>query len=405
MSPSNAHALIRETVLDEHAFQQAIFSGARPGRSDPWVRVAVRPVLVKGHRHLQFSYFQADRDITKNYRGAVVVEKLREVLDRAFENVHLRTTRDDIHIRIRPNGKVTVRSSRDSGRTPVIDLSHDRQKDALLGERSRPFLRALGIATDDGRIKPTMMGKFRQINEFLRMLHGTGTLAQAARSPIHIADLGCGSAALTFATYHYLNEVLGTPARLVGVDVKEDLIAQRVELARLLGWTDIAFHPKRIADFAPQKPPDIVLALHACDTATDEALAQGIAWRSRVILSVPCCHHHLQAQMQRRSPPAPFEPVYRHGILGERTGDVLTDALRALILRIMGYHTDVVEFVSVEHTARNVMIRAVRSRASTEGRYRKEYERLKAFWNVTPRLEELLGARFARRRVGELAGA
>jgi hypothetical protein len=157
---------------------------------------------------------------------------------------------------------------------------------------------------------------------------------------------------------------------------------------------DVTFHTIDIADFVPPQPVDIVLVLHACDTATDDALAQGIRWRSRSIFSVPCCHHDLQAQLERRTPPAVFAPVWRYGILASRTGDILTDTFRALILRLMGYRTEVVEFVSSEHTARNLMIRAIRTRGDVDARHLREYQQLKEFWGVTPYLERLLGTAF-----------
>jgi SAM-dependent methyltransferase len=246
-----------------------------------------------------------------------------------------------------------------------------------------------------------MHAKFSQINEFLKLLEHTEELDAFEKTPVNILDCGCGSAYLSFAAYHYLNDVRGIPARLVGIDVNETLIQKDNAESEQLGYTDACFQRSSIIDYEPDVPPDIVLALHACDTATDEAIAQGIRWQSRLILCAPCCHHHLQKQLQAVEP---FEPVFRHGILKQRMGDILTDAFRALILRMLGYKTDVVEFVSPEHTDKNLMIRAVKRGQQDTAQFVQEYIKLKNYWHVTPYLETLLGDRLPLEAVPLSAG-
>jgi SAM-dependent methyltransferase len=253
-------------------------------------------------------------------------------------------------------------------------------------------LQAIGVQTAGGRVRADKQRKFRQINEFLRLVDETGVIEQLEQRPLHVVDLGCGSAALTFAIYHYLNHLVGIPAQVVGVDVKQKLIEHRAQTARDLGWDKMSFVPSTIIAYRPERPPDIVLALHACDTATDEALAQAIGWESKLIFSAPCCHHHLQAQLDKNPTPEPFRPVARHGILQERLGDILTDAFRALILRIMGYQADVLEFVDPENTPRNIMIRAMRKHPAASPSHLEEYDALKRFWGVKPYLERLLAS-------------
>jgi SAM-dependent methyltransferase len=252
------------------------------------------------------------------------------------------------------------------------------------------FLQAIGIQTAGGQVRADKQRKFRQINEFLRLMDETGVAQQLEQRPLHVVDLGCGSAALTFATYYYLNYLAGIPAEVVGVDLKQQLVEQRAQTARDLGWDKMSFVAGPIIGYRPERPPDIVLALHACDTATDEALAQAIGWESKLIFSAPCCHHHLQAQLAKNPIPEPFRPVARYGILHERLGDILTDAFRALILRIMGYQTDVLEFIDPESTPRNLMIRAVRKHRAGSPSHLEEYNALKRFWGVSPYLELLL---------------
>jgi SAM-dependent methyltransferase len=244
---------------------------------------------------------------------------------------------------------------------------------------------------DQGRVRPSMQGKFSQINEFLKLLEHTGELEHFEKTPVHLLDCGCGSAYLSFAAYHYLNNVRGIPAHLTGIDTNATLIQKDNRQSEELGFSHACFLKSAIIDFVPQESPDIVLALHACDTATDEAIYQGIVCESRLIMCAPCCHHHLHRQMH---PVKPFTPLFQDGILKQRLSDILTDTLRALILRIMGYKTDVVEFVSPEHTDKNLMIRAVRRRQKDKARFVQEYLDLKTYWGVTPYLETLLGERF-----------
>jgi SAM-dependent methyltransferase len=305
-----------------------------------------------------------------------------------------------VHVRITKRGKTLITRGKPSASPAAASLSHDRSKRyPLAADRPDPFLQAIGIMGETGRVRASMQGKFHQINEFLRLMwevFDQGRRAEAARRsgdrpshPIHIVDCGCGNAYLTFAAYHYLNHLQGIAASVTGVDVRPEAIAHCRQLAQSLGWQGLDFHLSRIADFTPDAPPDIVVSLHACDTATDEAIAQGIIWGSRVILAAPCCQHELQEQLRA----AVMRPVLRHGILKERTADILTDALRALALRIMGYRTEVVEFVSPEHTSKNLMIRATRESKPGDRALVREYQELKAFWGVKPAIETLLGDR------------
>jgi SAM-dependent methyltransferase len=270
----------------------------------------------------------------------------------------------------------------------VPELTHNVRKDLPLpAGKPDPFLQRIGVMNQQGVVSPPMQSKLSQINEFLKLLEHTGGLDRTGARPLEILDCGCGSSYLSLATYHYLNNIRGIPARLTGIDVNERLIEKSTEHGRVLGFEGICFSASAISEFVPEAPPDIVIALHACNTATDDALALGILNRARLIMCAPCCHHELHAQLHAVEP---FGPVFQHGILRQRLGDLLTDTFRALILRICGYKTDVVEFVSPEHTDRNLMIRAVHRAGIPTGQARREYQELKSFWQVTPYLERLL---------------
>ena len=383
--------LVKRAILDSDRFIKATFSGRRRGYKLAWRRVTVRPVEIRGERHLQCSHLDETQDITKNYAGAEADAKVASLIELPFSQIHVQTTDVDLQVQISRKGKARIHRHRVEAPCLLPEMAHDRQKERLLSEDAPdPFLQALGIMTEAGEIRASRRDKFVQINEFLRLIVETRELEALDSDPLTLVDCGCGSADLTFAVYHYLNHVLERPAQLTGVDVKRALLRERAALAERLEWEGLSFVASRIIDFEPSVAPDIVLALHACDTATDEALAQAVAWGSRMIFSVPCCHHDLQAQMKGPAMPDVFQPVLRQGILKERLGDILTDTFRAQLLRMMGYRTDVVEFVSSEHTDKNLMIRAVKFAEPGDAQMVREYERLKAYWAVQPFMERLL---------------
>jgi SAM-dependent methyltransferase len=295
-------------------------------------------------------------------------------------------------VQVTNEGKAILHRERalETDREP--QLAHDLSKKLLLpANKADSFLQATGIMDEQGRVRPSMQGKFSQINEFLKLLDHTGELERFEKTPINILDCGCGSAYLSFAAYHYLNDVRGIPARLEGIDTNETLIQKDNLQSEQLGFSNACFQKSAIINYVPQEPPDIVLALHACDTATDEAIFQGIVSQSRLVMCAPCCHHHLQQQLHAVKP---FTPIFHDGILKQRMADILTDTFRALVLRIMGYKTDVVEFISTEHTDKNLMIRAVKRAQPGKARYIQEYLDLKKYWGVTPHIETLLGDQF-----------
>jgi len=384
-------ALVKRAILDPAHFIKATFSGRRRGYELAWRRVTVRPVMIRDERHLQCSHLDETQDITKNYAGDEAEAKVESLLELPFSQIHVQTIELDLQVQISRKGKARIHRHRVEEPRLLPEMTHDRQKARLLdGDAPDPFLQELGIMTEAGEVRASRRDKFVQINEFLRLIVETHELDALDSDPLTLVDCGCGSADLTFAVYHYLNHVLERPARLTGVDVKQALLREREALAERLGWEGLSFVASRIIDFEPAAAPDLVLALHACDTATDEALAQAVTWESRMIFSVPCCHHDLQAQMKGPAMPNVFQPVLRQGILKERLGDILTDTFRAQLLRMMGYRTDVVEFVSSEHTDKNLMIRAVKFAEPGDARMIREYEALKAYWGVQPYMERLL---------------
>ncbi len=393
--------LIKAAVRSEGTFRKLTFSQPRPrgGNAPRYKKVTVRPVEIKGRRMLQFEHFGERKAIAKNYAGEEAERRLNSLLRMPFGQIHCQSSDAELHVRVTKKGRPLVSRGKPSLPGAPPDLSHDRAKERPIaaGEPDE-FLKALGVMSEEGEVRAAAQGKFRQINEFLRVIDPVVVGQDWVEPPLRIVDCGCGKAYLSFAAYHYLNRVQGIETELTGVDTNAELVQQVRELAGSLGWTELEFRVSAIRDYRPERPPDVVLSLHACDTATDEAIARGVAWGARVILAAPCCQHELHHRLK-----APLlRPVTRHGILRERLADILTDAFRALALRIMGYRADVIEFVDPEATAKNLMIRAEAGLRTGDRAFVREYRDLKAFWKVTPAIEGLLGERF-REIVGPIS--
>lgn len=376
-------------------FSRATFAGATRGTACEWVRVVVRPVEIRNERHVQFAYQGAKKVTTKNFLPGEVDTPLNELLGFGFASVHISTRSEEIDIRTSRKGRVHIGRHKMGEPREVEAEPHNRVKDVPLPEgKADHLLEVMGIATPEGHIRASMRAKFTQINEFLKQLRHVldDTDLQKLSREIEILDCGCGSSYLTLAAHHYLNDVLGVPTRILGVDVNEDVIRKSIDRADRLGTNGLSFECRRIG--TADVRADIVLALHACDTATDDAIAQAVRSEARLLLSVPCCHHDLNRALQSSAGDGVLRPVLRHGIMLQRTADLVTDAFRALALRIMGYRTDVVEFVATEHTPRNLMIRAVRGAAQGDASHVSEYQEMKRFWGVTPYIEKALGEPF-----------
>ncbi len=382
---------VLDRILAGESLLRAVFAGRQRGATLPWIRVVVRPVRIRGILCWQVCHFDREKDVAQNLSAGDIAAKVDELLALPFRNIHVETIVDTCDVRITKKGGAFLRVAPAGEARGPASLTHDREKKKVLSlDESAPFLEAVGIVTRSGKVRADRQGKFRQINEFLRIVDEADAFDESPSRPLRIVDCGCGNAYLTFALYHYFNEVREIPADVVGVDVKAELLERHREKAAALGWDRLTFDSDCIADFVPASSPDMVVALHACDTATDEALARGIRWTSRLILSAPCCQHELQKQLSHAPTPDPFRAIARHGILGERLGDILTDAARAAILRVLGYRTDVIQFVSTEHTAKNLMIRSVRVSDEPLGGSVEEYLALTDYWCATPYLERLL---------------
>jgi SAM-dependent methyltransferase len=387
---------IRALILSD-SLSRAVFSGRRRNAQPDFKRVDVRPVLIRGAVHLQVVRTDERQATTSNHSAEEVRPVIDELLGAGYGNLLVETTELSVQVRVTKKGLAQVHRA-EVGRE--VNLSHDRDKMRLIDPED-PLLRVLGISDAQGRIKPSRQDKYRQVEEFLRLLapalqdaiYAGHIPAPTSDRPLRVVDLGCGHAYLTFAAHQYLRS-LGMPVHVIGIDVREDSRDHNRRVADELGVTaTMEFRAESIDQTAAfDDCVDVAIALHACDTATDDALAWAAHRNAGLILSAPCCHHDLQKQLSGGVSPEPFAVLTRHGLLRERWADLLTDTFRAHLLRLIGYRVEVVEFVAGEHTPRNLLIRATRTRAHADSTEWTRYDALKAQWQVVPALEPRLGS-------------
>ena len=380
---------LHQAILSKDSFVRAILSGRRRNMETAHERIDLRPVSLKSGLCVQVSHSDGRAMTTKNYSFEEL--PFMEFALAGYANFLVETTSELINLRIGKKGQVLLSRSKN---TAVQVTDHDHNKKRLL-DSGDPFLREVGISDRNGNIKPSMMDKYKQVEEFLRLLMPTLTSAISAghihqpteSNPLTIVDLGCGHAYLTFAAHQYLRGQ-GMPVKVIGIDVRTAARDRNNEIARQLGIDkSIEFRAEEIADTS-LKSADVSIALHACDTATDDAIAWTINSDAKLALIAPCCHHDIQAQMNEI--PEPWSLLTRNGIMKERLGDLLTDALRMQIMKLRGYRVEAIEFVGGEHTPRNLMIRAVKTGAVADGAEERKYDEMLALWKVKPALASLL---------------
>lgn len=378
MSLDLAFTKATELISDQNNFVRAVLSGRRRNMQTQYERIDIRPVQLKDGLKLQLVMSEEKQDTTKNIE--IDGSKILELLNSGYANILVEFTTGSYSLRITKKGEALIHEAKGVFERSI---SHDRTKERLL-DASDPFLIEVGISDHKGSIKPSMQDKYRQVEEFLRILEPA---LPEKKEKLSIVDLGCGHAYLTFATHQYLRKS-GVDAHVIGIDVRENSRDRNNAIAKKLGITDsIEFRAEEISETAITTA-DIAIALHACDTATDDAIAWGVQHGVQLLLIAPCCHHDLQVQMQ--DIPEPWPMLTRHGIMRERLGDLLTDSFRTQILKLLGYRVDAIEFVGGEHTPRNLMIRGTKTGAKPEPIDIARYKEMLAQWNVNPALAQRL---------------
>ena len=371
------------------AIARIVLSGRRRNMRTDYERIDIRPVSIKEKLHFQVSTSDGQAVTSKNYTPSDL--PISDFIRSGYANILIQCIDESFTLRITKKDEPLISITSGAG---TVDLAHDKKKERLL-DSGDPFLREVGISDASGQIKPSKSDKYRQVEEFLRLLIPTLTNAIEAgqikkptsAEPLTIVDLGCGHAYLTFATHQYLR-TLGMDVKVIGIDVRVASRDRNNEIARKLGITEtIEFRAEEINETSLTQA-DVAIALHACDTATDDAIAWAVKADAKLLMIAPCCHHDIQSQLS--DSPEPWSLITRYGIMRERLGDLLTDSLRMQILKLRGYRVEAIEFIGGEHTPRNLMIRAVKTGAIIEPIEVTRYEEMIAAWKVKPALARLL---------------
>lgn len=353
-------------------------------KTDEVKRVKMKPVELKGIYHIQLEY-QYERVLKhENVELLNLAPKLEELLQQ-FRQVQAEFEEQTIHIQLSKKFKVLWKS--DPVQTKkVVSLSHNRKKNYLLSEDTAyPFLVRLGVQTPDGKVKKQKHDKFRQINRFVEFIDDALEHLPKDR-PVRILDFGSGKSYLTFALYHYLRIEKGLDIRVTGLDLKKEVIEECQQIANDLNYDHLKFLVGDINDYNEETAVDMVVTLHACDIATDMALARAVKWGAKVILSVPCCQHELNSQLS--SPK--IDVMLQHGLIKERFAALATDSIRAELLKLVGYEAQLLEFIDMEHTPKNILIRAYFTGNKPSEDEQKKYKAFIEFLGATPFLEKEL---------------
>lgn len=378
-----------------------------PKKKEGILKIKVRPVEKRGELIFQIESFTKTQAFHENLDAEQARRQILSYME-DFRQIQAETVKETASVLVSKKGKATVKRKKRAQEACPADHSHNRKKRYIIEEGTAvPFLKDLGVMTEDGKIVRTKADKFRQINRFLEFIEDILPQLDKDRE-LTIIDFGCGKSYLTFAMYHYLHELKGYDIRIIGLDLKEEVIAHCAVLAEKYSYDKLTFLKGDIADYDGVDEVDMVVTLHACDTATDYALAKAVGWGAKVILSVPCCQHELNGQMNGRpgrlcdgedeqgnssrqqvlSGAEYLGPVMDYGLLKERFAALVTDGLRAKYLESTGYETQVLEFIDMEHTPKNILLRAVK-RDGKDNKLLDEIRKCEQFLGVRPTLGRL----------------
>ena len=348
-------------------------------------KVKVRPLLKRGELVFQLESFCNRQAFHENLSAEEAADRIFEYMQN-MKQMQMETKQWNYTALVSKKGKLTIKRKAQKNPNKQADMNHNRKKQYILKEGTVvPFLKDLGVMTEEGKIVRTKFDKFRQINRFLEFIEDILPQLDKERE-VTILDFGCGKSYLTFAMYYYLHELKQYDIRIIGLDLKTEVIRHCNELSEKYGYEKLTFLEGDIADYEGVDQVDMVVTLHACDTATDYALAKAVGWNAKVILSVPCCQHEINGQIANDV----LKPILKHGLLKERFSAIVTDALRAEYLEREGYEVQVLEFIDMEHTPKNILIRAIDT--GKKGKNSKRIRECEAFLNIDPTLGRLLGS-------------
>lgn len=382
--------LMRETV-DDGLYQMIL---SNPRDKNGVFKIKIRPVMVKGRLLFQQTKYEGTKVFHENLDRDAAIRNIVDALERNFKQCEVSHQGCKAVILVSRKGRMTINkrimeAKEQAAAGRAIKLAHNRKKQYILEEGVPvPFLIDLGVQTEEGRVVRARYDKFKQINRFLEFIEDIlPTLSE--ENTVHIIDFGCGKSYLTFAMYYYLHDLRGYDVEITGLDLKEDVISKCNALSRKYGYDKLHFIRGDIAEYEEQSTVDMVVTLHACDTATDYALAKAVGWGAKVILAVPCCQHEVNRQIHNEA----LSPLLKYGIIKERFSALVTDALRANLLEAAGYETNILEFIDMEHTPKNLLIRAVRKShddGNKQQRVRQDADEVMRLLNIDPAIKRLV---------------
>lgn len=367
---------------------QAILSNSRDAERGS--KVKIRPVLIKGELLFQETLYRGTQVFHENYKEEAMAARIEEYLQSLFKQGEFKTKGMEAVVLVSKKGRITVKYKRKQGTLQIEEgeeaLSHNRTKQYILQEgKPVDFLVGLGVQTPDGRIAKARYDKFRQINRYLEFIEDVLDELPKNRT-IRIIDFGCGKSYLTFAMYYYLHELQHRAIEVTGLDLKTDVITHCNQLAERLHYDSLHFERGDISTYEGADAVDMVVSLHACDTATDYAIEKAVKWGAGVIMAVPCCQHEVNQQISCDT----LKPILKYGLIKERISALVTDALRADLLEKCGYDTQILEFIDMEHTPKNLLIRAVKKNNMRPVSRKDDIDGVMEFLHITPTLEKLI---------------
>ncbi|MDR7857816.1 SAM-dependent methyltransferase [Tissierella sp.] len=367
--------LLEEVILNEEMIY-SVLSNPRKKDEENFYKVTIKPVLIKDEIKLQFTYEYKNKVLHENLTPSDAVEETKKLLAEIFKQAMIFAKKADYQLLISKKGKVSILKKKASKES--LDLSHNRKKSYII-EDGEPcdFLIRLGVMNEKGKVVSKRYDKFRQINRFLEMVADVIPKIKKDKT-LNILDFGCGKSYLTFALYHYLVEILNLDVNIIGLDLKTDVIQFCNEVAIDLDYKKLKFIHGDIKDYKGLDNVDMVVTLHACDTATDAALVKAVNWGAQAILSVPCCQHEFYNKIDNPV----LEPMLGHGIIKEKLASLVTDSLRANVLEILGYQVQLLEFIDMEHTPKNILIRAIKTEDKNNKEAIDRYNKFKEFWSL-----------------------
>lgn len=384
------HPLIIEETIRRDELIFGVLSQVKKGVEKTYTKVDIKPVLIKEERVYHITYYYDKKVLHENVNQGEAIERIQTLMVTYFKQAQLFTVNADLQILMSKDGTGTVLKK--PATRMMTSLSHNRQKQYLIQEGTPcDFMIRLGIMDENGKVYKKMYDKYRQLNKYLEFVEDS---LPYLPDQITIVDFGCGKAYLTFALYYYLVKILKKEVRIIGLDLKEDVISFCNGIAEELGYDTLEFLMGDIKDYESNETIDMVVSLHACDTATDEAIGKAVKWHAKVIYAVPCCQHELFSQLDHEE----MKPLLKYGVVRDKVATVVTDTLRACALEASGYSVQLLEFIDMVHTPKNILIRATLQEKSTLqlSQDYTTYEAFKNAWSVNPRIDAVLSPYFVK---------